>query len=64
MDYTFKLDPDQVRRLEAWQKKIKRRHGEYGTFTYSFTPIGMGTGVKVLSHKTGKELDLSDVDKW
>ncbi|MFA5366312.1 MAG: hypothetical protein WC333_00115 [Dehalococcoidia bacterium] len=64
MDYIFKLDPDQIERLEAWQKKIKKKHGEYGTFTYSFTPVGMGTGVKIYSHKADKILDLSDVDKW
>jgi len=64
MDYTFKLDPDQIERLEAWKKKIKKKHGEYGTFTYSFTPVGMGTGVEVRSLLTGKTLDLSDVDKW
>lgn len=64
MEYTFKLQPDQVKKLEDWQKKIKEEHGEYGVFTYSFTPYGMGTGVKVRSHNTKKTLNLSDVDNW
>jgi hypothetical protein len=64
MEYIFKLDPDQIERLEAWKEKIKKKHKEYGTFTYSFTPYGMGTGVAVHSHLTRKSIDLSDVDKW
>jgi hypothetical protein len=64
MTYDFKLDPDQIERLEAWKQKIKKKYKEYGTFTYSFTPYGMGTGVKVFSHLMKKSLDLSDVDKW
>ena len=44
--------------------KIKELFGEYGHYDYVFTPYGMGTGVKVVSHLTKKELDLSDVDKW
>jgi hypothetical protein len=64
MEYTFKLDSYQIKKLEDWEKKIKEEHGEYGTFTYSFTPCGMGTAVKVRSHKTKKTLDLSDVDNW
>lgn len=60
----FKLDEDQEKRLKEWQDKIKDLFGEYGHYDYVFTPYGMGTGVKVVSHLTKKELDLSDVDKW
>jgi hypothetical protein len=59
----FKLDEDQEKRLKDWQDKIKELFGEYGHYDYTFTPYGMGTDVKVLSHLTKTELDLSDVDK-
>jgi hypothetical protein len=60
----FKLDEDQEKRLKEWKDKIKELFGEYGHYDYVFTPYGMGTRVKVVSHLTNKELDLSDVDKW
>jgi hypothetical protein len=62
--YKFELEADQIKRLKEWQEKIKKEYGEYGIYTYSFTPYGMGTGVKIRSHLTKKTLDLSDVDKW
>jgi hypothetical protein len=64
MDYKFEIPANQVEKLEAWMKKIKKKHGEYGTFTYSFTPVGMGVGIKVKSRLTKKKLDLSDVEHW
>ena len=60
----FNLDGEQVAKLKEWQEKIKEVFGEYGHYDFIFTPYGMGTGVKVRSHLTKTELDLTDVDKW
>jgi hypothetical protein len=60
----FNLDEEQVAKLKEWQEKIKEIFGEYGHYDFIFTPYGMGTGVKVRSHLTKTELDLTDVDKW
>ena len=60
----FELDEDQTQRLEDWQAKIRAKHGEHGLHTYSFTPTGIGTIVKVYSELAKETLDLSDVDKW
>ena len=61
---TFELDEAQVAKLKEWQEKIKDLFGEYGHYDYTFTPFGMGTGVKVRSHLTSTELDLSMVENW
>jgi hypothetical protein len=61
---TFELDEAQVAKLKEWQEKIKDLFGEYGHYDYTFTPFGMGTGVKVRSHLTNTELDLSMVENW
>ena len=60
----FKLTERQEKELKEWQEKIKDLFGEYGHYDYTFTPYGMGTGVKVRSHKTGTTLDLSHVEDW
>jgi hypothetical protein len=60
----FELHEDQIIRFKKWQVKLKKKYGEYGTFTYKFTPFGMGTGVEIERLKTGELLDLSDIDKW
>jgi hypothetical protein len=56
----FKLGEDQKKRLKEWQDKIKELFGEYGYYDYVFTPYGIGTTVKVVSHLTKTELDLSE----
>lgn len=60
----FKLNESQVKRLNEWKESIKAKHGEYGLFTYTFSPSGIGTGIDVFSGLAKEELDLSDVDKW
>jgi hypothetical protein len=60
----FEIYPDQIKKLEEWQKKIKDLYGEYGHYSYTFSPTGIGNGVIVKSHLTGLELDLTDVDTW
>ena len=60
----FELDEAQMVKLKEWQEKIKDLFGEYGLYTYSFTPTGIGDGVEVYSHLTKTKLDLTDVDSW
>ena len=60
----FKLDEEQEKKVKEWQDKIKELYGLYGQYDYIFTHFGVGTGVKVFSHMTKTELDLSEVEKW
>lgn len=60
----FKLDEEQEVKLKEWQEKIKEIFGKYGLYDFTFTPNGIGTTVKVRSHLTKTELDLTDIDKW
>ena len=60
----FTISESEAKKLKEWQEKIKDLYGEYGNYTYSFTPTGIGDGIKVKSHLTGLELDITDVDGW
>jgi hypothetical protein len=60
----FDLDAGQVEKLEDWQRKIKDLYGEYGHYSYTFSPTGIENGITVKSHLTGLELDLTDMDTW
>ena len=60
----FKLDEEQEKKVKEWQDKIKELYGLYGQYDYIFTPCRIGTAVKVFSHLTKTELDLSEVEKW
>jgi hypothetical protein len=60
----FDLDAGQVEKLEDWQRKIKDLYGEYGHYSYTFSPTGIENGITVKSHLTGLELDLTNVDTW
>jgi len=61
---TFTISGEEIKKLKEWQEKIKGLYGEYGEYTYSFTPTGIGDVIKVKSHLTGLELDITDVDSW
>lgn len=61
---TFSLNEVEEKRLKEWQEKIKDLYGEYGTYTFSFTPTGIGNAIVVKSHLTGLELDVTDLDCW
>jgi hypothetical protein len=60
----FELDNDQLQKLKEWQDKIKDLFGEYGTYDYIFTPFGIGVGLKVRSHLSKTEINLTDEEKW
>ncbi len=60
----FELTARQEKELKEWQEKIKDLYGEYGTYTFKFTPTGIGNGVVVYSHLTKLELDISHQEDW
>jgi len=64
----FTLDESQVKRYEAWRKKLEKDNPKYygcagGGYSFIFTQTGLGDIVKV-RRDDGEELDLSDMDKW
>lgn len=63
-NYYFTLTEPEEKKLKEWQEKIKDLYGEYGNYTFSFTPTGIGDVIKVKSHLTGLELDITDIDNW
>jgi hypothetical protein len=64
MAMKFEITEAQMVKLKEWQEKIKDLFGEYGNYTYSFTPTGIGDGVEVWSDLTKTKLDLTDIDTW
>lgn len=60
----FDLSEEQITKLDEWKKAIKVVYGEYGLFTYSFTPNGIGTSLEVFSDIAKTSIDLTEVDKW
>ena len=63
-EYSFDLNEKERKKLEKWQKKIKKKHGKYGSFTFKFTPTGIGNGIVVYSHLAKTEIDITDIDSW
>lgn len=61
-EMVFKLNQEQVKKLEEWQGHIKAIYGEYGKYKYIFESGG-GLGfydVKVYSYLANTSLDLTD----
>ena len=61
---TFTLDRKEVEKINEWKEHIKEVFGEFGEFTYSFTPNGIGTTIKVYSVIADVEKDFTDVSSW
>lgn len=60
----FELSDVEEANLSEWKKKIKDLYGEYGYFTYSFSPTGIANSIKVYSHLAKIEQDITDLDNW
>lgn len=60
----FKLTSEQSTKLIEWKEKIYELFGEYGIYDYIFTPLGIGSIIKVRSHLTNTILDLTDETAW
>lgn len=66
----FELTETELKRLEEWRYVLKivlNVKDLEGTFTYSFTPTGIGDGVDVKYVHTDKRKfikELTDYDSW
>jgi hypothetical protein len=62
----FNLTSTQEEKLKKWKESIKTIYGEYGSYTYSFRPTGIGDVVTVQSDLVGPNhvLDLTEVENW
>jgi hypothetical protein len=58
------LSDKQQKQFDKWKSHIKALYGEYGLFTWSITPNGIGSGIEVYSHLARVKLDLTDMDSW
>lgn len=63
-EISFELSDKQQKKYEKWKGHIKALYGEYGLFTWKYTPNGIGMELTVFSHLAKVELDLTDVDSW
>ena len=62
--WSFCLNDIETERLEKWQKKIKKKHGKYGSFTFMFTPTGISDVVTVYSELEDKTKNITDYSCW
>jgi hypothetical protein len=61
----FELTETQMSKLKEWQEAIKTIYGEYGSYTYSFRPTGIGDVVTVECDLiSNRILDLTEIDTW
>jgi hypothetical protein len=62
----FELSEKQLSELKEWQEAIHKIYGDYGSYTYCFTPNGLGESVTVISDFVGDShpLNLTDIDSW
>ena len=61
---SFELTDAEMQGLKKFQEQVKALYGEYGNYTFSFTPTGIGNAVEVYSHLAKIEKDLTDMDSW
>lgn len=62
--YQFYLGENEEKKFEEWKNAIKLIYGEYGQFTFSFTPTGIGTAIEVFSSLADKSIELTDYESW
>ena len=60
----FELNEKEETEIKEWQDAIKNVYGEYGLFDFTFTPNGIGVGIRVYSHAAKVEKDFTDIDSW
>lgn len=58
------ISEKQTIELDEWKEAIKKVFGEYGLYTFKFTPDGIGCSLVVYSHIANKELDLTDINSY
>ena len=60
----FELSDKQQKELDEWKEAIKTIYGEYGSYTYSFTPTGIGCIVEVYSELANIKKDFTHEEDW
>ena len=62
----FALNTEEFKRLEAFKKRHKKfvGKGQQSTYTYHFTPTGIGTKIEVENNTTKVVADITDYDSW
>jgi len=60
----FELSDKEKKEIDEWQKAIKTIYGEYGSYTYSFTPTGIGCIVEVYSDLADIKKDFTHEQEW
>ena len=64
---TFQLNAKEIKRLEAFKKHQKKLYVDKDqsvTYSYTFTPVGIGTVVEVENNFTKFVADITDYDSW
>lgn len=59
----FRLNKRQEEKFNNFKESVKEKHLMYGLFDFVFTPHSIGENIKVISHLTKEELDLSEPEK-
>ena len=60
----FEINEKQEAQIKEWQDAVNKVYEEYGSFDFTFTPNGIGVGLKVYSHVAKVEKDFTDIDSW
>ena len=60
----FEISQKQLVEIKEWQDAINKVYGEYGLFDFTFTPNGIGVGLRVYSHIAKVEKDFTDIESW
>jgi hypothetical protein len=64
---TFELDKDEMIKFNIWKDNLPQIpvdvYGKEFQFTFKFHPTGLGV-VKKIERVDGKEIDLTDYEKW
>lgn len=50
--------------VKKYITKVKKKYGEVGVITYSFTSNGIGLGVSIKSSLKKKDKDITDYSCW
>lgn len=61
---SFELSDVEQERYDEWKEKIKDLYGKYGQFEFTFSPTGIGNGIKIYSKLAKISIDVTDVDSW
>ena len=61
----FELSETQMIKLKEWQEAIRTIYGEYGSYSYTVQPTGIGDVITVESDLAkGAILDLTEMENW